>query len=301
VALNFYELAQSRPLERTIENASITLKWIAMYATNENVVYAALLALVAPTRWDGLRRSEVKLDPQGGGVWMCEVTYAWTPLTQDSPEQQQPEGPKPGDPLGPEWSFDGSAGQVHVTQSIQTKQRVGRGANVPMENNQAIGLRPDGVDGCDIFAPKFEFTLSLSFPFITMPQIRRWSKITGRTNNASFLTWSTGELLYLGPSVNIQPGQLAKVVHKFAGGRNLALPDDEADLTIVPETIGPNGQPQEGTGLILDGKNAHEYVWVAYQAGTPTPGMPWVPEVAHSAYVEQVYRSADFTPLLSGA
>lgn len=298
MALNYYELAQSRPVERDVEHASVTLKYIAMYSSDENVVYAGLL-LVSPRRWDTLYRSSVKLDPQGGGVWMCEVEYRWQAITQDSPTedpQQKKDGPGDNEPLGPEWNFDGTAGQVHVTQSIQTISRKGRGTNVPMQTNQAIGLKRDGVDGVDIFAPKLEFTLALSFPFVTMPQIKAWSKITGRTNNASFLAWDLGELLYLGPTVAIQPGQLAKVTHKFAGARNLSLPGDKADLTIVPESA-----PGAGDGLILDSKGGHYYVWVAYQASQPQPNMPWVPDIPHSAYVEQVYRSADFTPLLSGA
>lgn len=293
MALNFYELAQSRPVERAITSASVTLKWIAMYSTNENVVYAALL-LVAPTRWDNLRRSKITLDPQGGGVWMCAVEYAWTAQTQDAPDT--PPNPDANTPLGAEWSFDGAAQTVHVTQSIKTISKTGRANNAVQDTFQAIGLKIDGVEGCDIFAPKLEVSLTLSFQFINIQQIQLWNYLTARTNSAFFLNWNAGELLYMGPTVQIQPGNLVKATHKFLAARNLTLPGDKADLTIVPEVN--NGA---GTGLILPAKKGHEYVWCMYENANPAPGAPWVLNIPFQANVEQVYKSADFTPLLFGS
>lgn len=301
MALNFFEKAMSRAVERAIPNASVTLKWTAMYSYDELQVYVGLL-LVAPTRWDGLRRSRVALEPQGGGVWFCEVEYAWTSQTQDSadtpPDNQNF---NPAAPITAEWSFDGSAQTVHVTQSVQTISKTPRATNQVQDTKQAIGIRYDGIEGCDIFAPKLEISLTLTFAFATFGQVKAWSKITGRTNSAAFLAWDAGELLYLGPSASSQPNNYVKATHKFLAARNLTLPGDKADLTIVPEAT-VLGVPIPGTGLILPAKKGHEYVWVMYEGqGNPDPGAPWVIPIPHSAYVEQVYRSADFSPLLVGA
>lgn len=291
MALNFYELAQSRPLERAIPSASITLKWVAMHAAGENVVYAALLNLVAPPRWDGLPRSKVKLDPRGGGVWMCDVEYAWGAQTQDSPEGGSP---SPAGPLGPEWQIDGTAGTTHLNASIKTVSKTGRGGVVPFDNKQAIGLTYDRVEGVDVFTPKLDISLTLSFPFVTQQRVRTWSKMTARVNNAAVGAWEKGELLYLGPSVTIQPGQITKVTHKFAAGRNLKSPADTADLTIVPDSA-----PAAGDGLVVPEKKAWDYLWVAF-AFDANPGPAWVPQVPQAAYVEQVYREADFNELFTG-
>lgn len=294
MALNFHELAHSRPVERAIPSASVTLKWIALYSYDEKAVYTGL-QLVAPTRWDGLRRSKITLDPQGGGVWFGSVEYAWTAQTQGSPDA--PPNPAGGDPLGPEWSFDGTAADVHITQSIKTVSKTARPGvfpgNVAPNYKQAIGVTQDRVEGVDIKTPKLEISLTLTFPFLTLDRIRIWSLLAGRTNVAPFATFQAGELLYLGPPVSIQPGQLCKVTHKFVGGKNLTLPKDKADLTIVPESA-----PRANDGLILPAKRAFDYVWCAY-ADEVNPGKLVQTPVA--AYVEQVYREADFNHLLLGA
>lgn len=120
MALRLFELADSREAKRSIDSASVTRRWIAMHSQSHDAVYAALLR-VAPPRFSGFRRTEARVKPQKGGVWFGEVDYSFSVQTVDDNDTQQ----SPGDAtsLGPEFAFDTTAQQVHVTQSLATKYR----------------------------------------------------------------------------------------------------------------------------------------------------------------------------------
>lgn len=147
MSLRLYELATSRPTERSNDSASVTRKYIAMYSASETAVYRAAL-LVAGPRFDGLRRQRIKCDPQGGGVWLVEVEYSFSnQTTDDGDDKQEPPGDKP---LGPEFSFDTSAQQVHITQSLGTNyrqapaDRIAFGTNLVVDGSNNLKVTPDG-------------------------------------------------------------------------------------------------------------------------------------------------------------
>jgi hypothetical protein len=116
MALNFYELAKSRPITRSVNSASVAIQYIAMFSSDETAVYNGLVSL-SSVYYDNLPINSIKADPQGGGVWLCTVEYSF------SAENQQPqseETPDDSTNLGPQYSWDLSAGQVHITQSLKT-------------------------------------------------------------------------------------------------------------------------------------------------------------------------------------
>lgn len=141
MALNVYELARSRPLSRTVDAASVVLQFIAFYSADELAVNAAVLS-VAPTSFDGYLRVRASQQPQGAGVWLCEVEYAFSQLNLDATA-----APAPGetDPLGSEYTgIDITAGQVHITQSIRTTHRWQAADQLAAGS---IGLAPLEVSG----------------------------------------------------------------------------------------------------------------------------------------------------------
>ena len=156
MALNFYELAISRTVTRAVDSASVTLKWIAMYSLDENAVATGLLA-VAPLTWDSLKRYNFKLEPLGAGVWMCDVEYAFNPLTQTDTPGSFPT-PDDSTALGPEFGFDLTAGQAHIVQSRATRYRwlpgtstttpagdaIAAGANLTVDGTTNTLVTPDG-------------------------------------------------------------------------------------------------------------------------------------------------------------
>lgn len=367
--LSLYELANSRPIERTVDSGSETRKWIALYSNDQNAVAAALL-IVAPKVWDTLRRTKYRCEPQGGGVWMCDVEYSWSADTQtDDPED--PKDPTDDSNLGPESSFDLTAATAHITQSLYTNTRwkpnkttdlappagpgpgdaiaygrnatltslagssavvtldgytyaahagnylyvsgsnwktgrylitAGAGATVTVAGlpatragvtggiwviadgnatgtatnlNQAIGVTRDGVEGTEVFYPKFEFTWSRQVFPVNLPYLRKLRGVVAKTNNAPWRGFARGEILYIGATGQSQPGNVWTVSHRFACAENLyAIP------------IAPN--------LVVPQKNAWDYIWCTYGYKPDGTGTFSVPT---SAYVEQVYREADFTLL----
>lgn len=365
MALNFYELKDSRPLDRTVSSASVSLKHIGMYSTDETAVYAAYKALTGSV-FDGLPRQRIRCDPQGAGVWLCEAEFGFSANTQtDSPDA--PVAPDDTTNLGPTMSFDITAQQVHVTQSKATRYLWG---NVPAANfgsnlfsavgdarkvtaappdtgaavggdvgryliitgangwtggiykitgttgpawnldpagpapapantfngqwtlwdgadklgggsgspnyRQAIGVTQDRVEGTDIYYPHFEFGINVQvFPF-TLPAMRTIAALCGKTNNAPFRNFQTGQVLYLGATGQCNPDLVWSISHKFAVGENLVA---------VPVS------PPE---IIVPTKGAWEYLWCVYASKVSVNKVVQVPV---GAYVEQVYDSADFSLL----
>lgn len=379
MALNFYELAKSRPVDRSVESISETLKFIGMYSTDENAVAAGLLA-VSPTIYNTLRRQRYKLEPLGAGVWMCDVEYAWNALTQpDSPSDLNPaDGTPPSNPtytddtnLGPEWGFDITAGQVHITQSLGTRYRWAASDAAATGNNlavdattativtpdtyvpdaldvgktvlisggvddnqawvtgsykvvavaggqwrlnaapapigttgglwslvtdpaaigsapnykQAIGVTRDRVEGTEIFAPKFEFTITASYFPLKLPYMRLIRKLCARTNAYPWGGFAVGEVVYLGATGQCAPGSVWRVTHKFAAGENLYA---------VPVSLDTDGKP----AIVVPYKGAWEYLWTIYG---PSVDANQLIEIPKAAYVEKVYRQGDFSLLGVGA
>lgn len=149
-----------------------------------------------------------------------------------------------------------------------------RGVGEAPNYNRAIGVSKDGVAGCDVPAPKLEFSITRNFSFVTLSWIKQVRDLTGKTNNAAFFGFELGELMFLGAIGSPGPDKVARVTFKFAAGkneRNLDLADDE--LLRVPD------------------KRAWEHVWVAYESvsdGTSVVSRP------KFAYVEEVVDSGDF-------
>jgi hypothetical protein len=366
-----YELANSRPFERTVDSGSVTRKWIARGSDNENAIATALL-LVAPKVWDTLRRTKYGAEPLGGGIWMCTVEYSWSANTADT-EPEEPDDQNDNTDLGPESSFDITAGTAHITQGLETQYRwrkgitsdtpagnaVAYGTNLVVNSfsaspvstlltpdgyvpvmgdigkkvyvtggtlgalgwtqgaypitavgggkwtvtgkpgaqigtsggswmladpnslgtgpnyKNAIGVTRDGVEGTDIFTPKFEFTWGQQVFPVNLPYLRRLRSGVAKTNDRKWRGFATGEVLYLGATGSCGPGNVWTLAHKFAVGENLEAVQ-----------LSPN--------LVVPGKKAWEYLWAAYGYDADPNVISQTPV---AAYVEKVYRSVNFSSL----
>lgn len=367
MAIGIHELATSRGVDRTVDNISEPRKWIAWGSNDQNAVTTVLLA-TAPLRADGLRRTRFKVDPQGGGVWMCEVEYSWS-ANSAGDDTDNPEDPNDDTELGPESSFDLTAGSAHITQGLGTRSRwkpgkttdtpagdalacganasvkefmfapvgtkltldgyawdaahlnkflflsgpdftpgvyqivAGAGATVTVggrvapragvsggswvidatsagsigtaaDLKSAIGVTRDGVEGTEISVPKCEFTWTRQVKPVTLPYLRRIRSVVGKTNNARWRGFDRGELLYLGSTGQSGPGGVWTVAHKFAAGENVYA------VRVTPTLVVPR-------------KGAWDYLWCTYGYKDDTT----IYSVPTAAYVEQVYREANFSLL----
>jgi hypothetical protein len=371
MSIVFYELQFSRPVEQSVDTKAVTRKWIAVRDTDENNIATAFLALI-PGTYDSLQLQGYNLDPLGGGVWMCTANWALSPYTLPTSTFSS---------LSINFEFDITAGQQHITQSLQTRYRwlptdpVAKGKNLQVDavtntivypdgyttvvgdvgkyveiangptgwvngaylinsvvpgapgigswtlasspapigstggvwqlitantiaaigsnfqgnapdHKQSIGASTDRIEGVDIYVPKIEFTYRTQIEPFNVAYIQTVRNTVAKYNNAPFKGFDTGEVLYLGCTAQCTPGGVWQVQHKFAVGQNLYA---------VPVSVNAaTGQPD----IIIPFKGGWEYLWCAYGLSAVADQIIQTPS---AAYVEQVYRSADFTLLGIGS
>jgi hypothetical protein len=288
MSLVFVEKWNSRELSRTIDSATITLRFVGYRSRNQDYVYTAL-RIYAPKVFEGLRRAEVKCTPLGGGVWDCEVPYSFNARTEgDDPDKAADQDDT--SPLGPELAFDITAKQAHVTQGYGTVASRHRGdaaagpalsANAP-DFKKAIGVTRDRVEGTDVFCPAMEFSLTAQVYPLLRPGVRNFRNTCAKVNDRAWQGYAAGEVIYLGCSGKCGPDKVWSLTHKFATAENLAAGD--ARLVVSPD-------------ITLPSKAAWDYVWCSY--GFEVNAI--LLQTPDNAYVEQVYKTADFRVLGLGA
>lgn len=284
MAIDFHELTESAEIGVGTDGVRIPFKWVAVGSNDTFAVeQAAYLGTPAVTP-NGLVRDEITVSPRGGGICFVGVSYSsklpQTEAVGDTPADT-PDTPTDEDDLGAEWSFSTKGGTAHVTQSLETKEKVKVGG-VAADNKRAIGLRKDGVDGCDILTSQLKFSITVTRPNVRLPFVRTLGKITGRTNKSAWRGFKAGELLYEGCDGSGTSYGRAKLTHSFIAGENLETGD--ARLTVA-------------TGLTLNAKKAHEYVWVAYSDQVTGDQLYPLPL---GVYRERVYEEGEFTALELG-
>ncbi len=292
--LRFKETAKSRTFSVDAKGASITLEFFVYRTDDETELYDAILANTEPV-YDGLIRTSIQApESLGGGFWLVKVDYGdpggsgdgggagsgGTPVgTEPSTPSDMPTGDSPLDPVsqGLEFTFDAGAETKHITQSKQTMSSKRRLGGTPRDLKGAIGVDKSGtVHGCDIFAPKSEFTITTQRTTVTLNYFRKVRDLVATFNSTTWAGFPRGEVLYLGCNAQgTQRGQWT-MNHKFAAAEN------RTDVEICD-------------GFTCDAVGAWEYMWVSYEPD-PATGLP-TPE---TVYVERVYDAGDFIDLEIG-
>jgi hypothetical protein len=139
----------------------------------------------------------------------------------------------------------------------------------------AIGVSLDGVAGCDIIVPQFEFTVSGTIAPFDMQQLVLWYYLTGTTNQAPFWNFAIGEVLYQGATCQTTDGIQFRIAHKF-----VAQPT--------------RYNVQISSTIYLPEVGGWSYISVAYQNQVSNNSPIQRPS---AAYVYQVYPEGDFSQL----
>lgn len=299
--ITFKEAVTSRGFVRRADGGTLTRRYCVFGSTDEVAIYSAALS-ETPTTFDGFIRSAIgPWEPMGGDFSMLTVEYASGNAASggnaEVPAGEAPaDGPPPSGSLGEDQpmpasiSFSTTGGTAHITQSLQTMasvQSAALGGGAGPATHNAIGLTNDGVAGCDVITAKMEFRWQHQLPFVTFRKMRDLMRLTAKTNKLKWKGFDPGELLYLGAEG--QSGlSLWTLTHGFAFNENLAA--GNADLVI--SRIGGVAD------ITLPEKRGWDYVWVAYR---PTiTGVELFP-LPRAAYVERVYREANFTDIGLGS
>lgn len=167
------------------------------------------------------------------------------------------------------FSFNTTGGNYH-TKVAKSQTSFG---SAPASVGLAINWNGQSADGIDIVGPKLQFEIrkKKAGALITLSYIRTLVGMTGKTNNATFLGFAAGELLFLGASGQQVSGGDTEVSFSFAAAPNLA------SASINGETV---------TDI-----KGHDYVW-----SFTSPGALNVP-VVRGVYRATLYDSGDFTTL----
>lgn len=234
-------------------------------------LYNAVLAY-APTSFNGLNRKSITWSEDSGGTrrFNFTVTYSWA-----LPESER------------RWSFDTGGGTFKITASKATS-RYARPGGIAPDFQGAIEVKDGRAEGIEVVIPALKITCTYRHPasstIVNAGTIDNYIKtlagMTGKTNNATWLTYAQGELLFLGASGEYVPNQPTEIQYQFAVSQNAA------SLTIG--TI---------TGIV---KRGHDYVWVLYEPGEDATAKKVV-QTPLAAYVERVYDETDLATLGIGS
>jgi hypothetical protein len=278
-----------------LRDPQATVPYIAFRSNDEAAVRAAVNAASDATYY-GLSKVTIDLTEEGGGVWTANVQYklkegSTVPgQSGEDPPADPPAPPGETDALDETYSFKTSGGTQHITQSLATIAKYGRGFAAAPDFKGAIGVNKGRVEGCDIYTGKLDFSMTKQIPSISLAYVKTLRNLTGTVNNATFYSHDAGELLFLGASGQTTGTPDAggwTVTFDFAEAENLEPGDPR--LVIVPDS------GTEGDGLVISaGKEGWDYVWVYYEPQTTENQLGLVPL---AAYVEQVYPRSSFSLL----
>ena len=202
----------------------------------------------------------------GDEAWQLTINYEKTGADDDATA-----------PLKRARSFDTTGGTQHKTQA-EAESRFG--SNAP-DQQKAIGVDSNGVNGVDIVVPQLSWQESYDVPnsYVTSAWIRGVAGVTGTTNNAAFRGFEAGEVLFLGCS-----GSQEWDDQKGSGPWSLSF-RFAASKNVTGETIG------DITGIA---KKGHEYLWVRYEDAVSSGSLLKKPR---AVYVNKVYKDSNFSTL----
>jgi hypothetical protein len=159
------------------------------------------------------------------------------------------------------WDFDTTGGSVHITYAKEEVGRYKQGENADFllgisddprlmtevpDQLGLIGVKPETVEGVDIVIPLMRFGVTYRHPpgAIGIPRARYLASITGSTNSDTFMTFSPGEVLFLGSRGGEGSQTESTVNYQFLASPNALL------------NIG---------GIQNIARKGHEVLWVLYE------------------------------------
>ena len=247
--------------------------WYAYGSNDPEAVYTAALADTdVMADYGTLPANSLAVSPLA--LDLCMVTVSHGALTTKPTTQTNPEPEQLADTGDYVATFSTMGGTFHITEA---QAQTAYGTNAP-DCGKTIGWQKDQApEGVDIVVPQLSFTIRKRFASssITDSYIRTLADLTGKVNNATYLGWSAGELLFLGAEGSQATATKDKeVTFHFAASRNL-----------TGQTI---------AGITSIAKKGHDYVWVKYK---DQEGANAIEPAAVGVYVASVYKEGDFSGL----
>jgi hypothetical protein len=256
--IKIIELSRSRESRVTDDGKGDSLELAyAVTGTYDDAVVRGLVESTSPPTYLGLVRKEIDCRPTGAGNWEATVRYQ-------------------ADIRDSQYTFDTTGGTQHITQSRETLGKYAPAGKTAPDCKGAIGVTPDSVDGVDIVVPTYSFseTHYLAEALVTPAYKAILFLLTGKVNNAPWLGFQRGEVLFLGASGSNRGDGFWEITFRFAAS--------------------PNMQNLQVGGITIANKPGWAYVWFRYQ---DTADVNQLIKRPVAAYVERLYDEGDFTKI----
>lgn len=267
MAIQFKERPDSR--ESTGNPAQITLRYVLTGEDNDLVARTYARA-ATPWIYHGLYRQTVNLKPFGPGDWYVEVPYG---VSQQN------------EPNTYEWGFNTGGKTKRITNALAHVASFAAAGVTPPDHKGAIGVNGNGdAEGCEVPEPAFNWwerhTLYVANYGWAYSQILK--ALTGKTNDAPFRGFATGQVLYKGAEGGPSKQDPALAVYTF----HFEQSDDVSD-----QTVG------DITGVA---KAGWDYAWIQYERTQDEDAdLPATRPLA--VHVERVIYRGDFSQLGIGS
>lgn len=308
------ELATSQKLDASLKNPTVVLNFVAgHWGSTEATRLAAFNATPAnypdyPFLW----RDTIKVDPQGGDVYFVEVPYVKIEgklMAGGGAGTQHPEPPGQDDKLSTEFAIDATAGSETAFTSVETIAKKTLDAAAVPDFARSVNVTPDGVKGVERSAPKFEWSLTVHFPFLTHRYCNRMKVMSGRSiNNRTFFGRWAGECRFLGMTANWRNADAWAATFKFSDSptwghdawKQQYVPQIKpAALPVIP--TGATSSPQRLFNdtlldLVTDVngnriKVGWDYAWMLFRDSTSNG---YKVSTGYAAYFERMYFPMDY-------
>ena len=266
MAITVAEKWESRPSTEG-ESPSVDLVFV-IEGTDDDLAAKAALDATAPAVYDGLVRQTYSIDRIAEDAWEGTVRYGKRSPRQDGFSK---------------YTFEIGTGSQHITQSIATAHRYAPEGETAPDFKGAIGVTPDGIDGVDVDVPVFRWSETHYFDASIVTEAYKhtlYGIAAAPINAAPFRGKAAGEVRFLGASGGQSGDEEYEIAYHFAASPNLT--------ELVVGNI---------TGI---SKGGWEYLWVLYEEQEDAAAKRLVKRPA-AVYVEQVYRSSDYSLLGIGS
>lgn len=210
-----------------------------------------------------LYRQDLQCDRTHYNHWKIQVPYA--PAKNETGEWT--------------WDFDTTGGTVHITQAKEEMRRYPT-ATAP-NCLGSIAIDGDEVKGVDIVVPAMKINVQYKHPqgVLTLARAKFLNNMTGMVNSDSFLTFSPGEVLFLGARGSDGTESEATVSYSFAMAAN-------AEGLTIGDIAGV-------------AKKGWEVAWIRYHDTiTNSDGKDWPTRVPQFVYVDRVYETISMSSAL---
>lgn len=222
-------------------------------------------------------RQPVEVEEIADDFWLGTASYSTTRGGSGSGEEEDIPEDIPPDT----YSFDTTGGTQHITQSNHTRRWPS--ATAP-DFKGAIGVTDNSVQGVDIYVPGYNFskTVYKNNAILTPQYLVALSKLTARINQAPFLGFDIGEVLFLGASGSVEQ----------INGVNV----DGITPIAMKFSANPNLENYTVGDITVANKKGWDYQWVRYKYNEDDVAKKLI-QVPDAVYVEAVYFWGNFSIL----